>query len=313
MRSVNPCDPPSDSRACRVPLPVVADRSGDSEARVTQRGLLEALLRANPYQPAVGYWRSIELSFVLERGFPSGFGLDLGCGDGKLMRILMDASQTSAQLVGVDIDPLETRDAAKSGAYLRVHTAPAASVPEPDATFDFVFSNSVLEHIEAIDPVIQAVARLLRPGGTFVFTVPSDNLHGCLRGPLLPWSNREQYLRDLDRRSAHVRYWGAAEWSHCLHQHGLHVVAAAEYLSLTQVHRWENLSRFTGGLLVKLSGGRRHPIEIQRALGVRRRHVEIPKWLARPLATVISSRVPPNSSGPFGCILIEAHKQPPEH
>jgi SAM-dependent methyltransferase len=276
----------------------------------TRQTLLRNLVRENPFQPATSWWRAIELSIVAKYGFPVGRGLDLGCGDGKLMRILLEACQAPRSLVGVDIDPLETRDAAESGMYQRVHTVPAARIPEPGAAFDFVFSNSVLEHIDEIEPVIAEVARLLRPGGSFLFTVPGAGFHDCLAGPLLPWIDRERYLATIDRRCAHRRYWGEKQWAECLARYGLRVSAATEYLTGPEVRRWETLSRFTAGPLYALTGGRMQPIEIQRALKLRRHRLTLPGWAANPLAAAIALGVAADRAGRYGCLMVDACKAP---
>lgn len=272
--------------------------------------LLRNLIRETPFQPATSWWRAVELAVVIRHGLPRGTGLDLGCGDGKLMRILLQASGASPALVGVDIDPLETRDAAASGVYRRVHTVPGDRIPEPDASFDFAFSNSVLEHIDDIEPVMAEVARLIKPGAAFVFTVPSAGFHGCLAGPLLPWSDRDSYIQRIDRRCAHRRYWGEARWRDCLGRHGIEVVSAVPYLSATEVRRWETLSRSTAGLLYGLLRGRMQPIEIQRTLRLRRRALRLPAWMAAVMAETVSAGVGADPSGRSGCLLVEAKRRP---
>lgn len=275
----------------------------------TRQHLLRQLIRENPFQPATSWWRSIELAVVIDHGLPQGIGLDLGCGDGKLMRILLEAAQASPALVGVDIDPQETSDAAACGVYRRVHTAPGERIPEPDASFDFAFSNSVLEHIGDLEPVIGEVARLLRPGGTFLFTVPADGFHDCLAGPLLPWSDRRAYLQEVDRRCAHRRYWSEEDWRGCLARHGIDLVSAVPYLRLPELRRWETLSRFTAGILYAIVGGRKQPIDIQRALRLRRRALRLPAWCAALAATAVAVGVRADASGPSGCLLIDARRR----
>jgi SAM-dependent methyltransferase len=270
-----------------------------------ERQLLVRLLAENPFQPATAWWRAIELAALLRHGMPHGVGLDLGCGDGKLMAILLEASRSPARLVGVDIDPLEIGAALASGVYQRVHTVAGDRIPEPHAAFDFVFSNSVLEHIDDLEPVIAETARLLRSAGCFLFTVPATGFHECLAGPLLG-GNRERYLRRIDRRCAHRRYWDEGQWRACLERHGLRVVAAAPYLSAREVQRWENLSRFTAGILYTLARERLQPIDIQRAMHLRDRR--LPHWVATAFAAAINTGVRSDSSGRFGCLLIEARK-----
>ncbi len=131
---------------------------------------------------------------VAKHGLPQGRGLDLGCGDGLLTRILLQETGPR-EVVGVDPDYAEAAQAERLGIYAAVHAVGADKVPEPGGSFDWVFSNSVLEHIDDIDPVLAEVARLLRAGGEFVFTVPGPEFHACLRGPLLPGRSRESYPR----------------------------------------------------------------------------------------------------------------------
>jgi SAM-dependent methyltransferase len=274
----------------------------------TRRDLLCRLVAENPFQPATSWWRAVELEHVVRHGLPSGRGLDLGCGDGKLMRILLDALGAERELVGVDIDPLETRDAEGSGVYRNVHTGRADRIPEADASFDFVFSNSVLEHIEDLEPVLAEVARLLRPDGIFLITVPAAGFHDCLAGPL--WGRRGAYLRSVDRRCAHRRYWSAEDWRAHLKRHGMRLTLAAPYLSVAETQRWETLSRFTAGVLYALAGERAQPIDIQRAMRLRRRGLRLPAAAAALLAAVLSSAVGAGSEGGFSCLLVEARRTP---
>jgi SAM-dependent methyltransferase len=271
------------------------------------RRLLRRLLADNPFQPATSWWRSIELAVVVGHGMPGGRGLDLGCGDGKLMRILLDAAGASPALVGIDPDPLETRDAAASGVYQKVHTVPGDRVPEPAASFDFVFSNSVLEHIDELEPVMAETARVLRPGGAFLFTVPGPGLHECLAGPL--WGDRQAYLEMIDRRCYHRRYWSEAQWRECLGRHGMDVVHARPYLARAEVRRWETLSRYTAGVLYTLAGGRLQPIEIQRGLRLRKSGLRLPRFSTAPLAAALAAGVVPEDAGPFACLLVEARRR----
>ena len=274
----------------------------------TPRQLLPRLLAETPFQPATSWWRAIELAAVVKHGLPPGEGLDLGCGDGKLMRIVLDAAASRASLVGVDIDALETRDALASGVYRRVHTTSADRIPEPDAAFDFVFSNSVLEHIDELEPVVAEVRRLLRPGGRFLFTVPATGFHECLAGALFPWVPRQRYLEIIDQRCAHRRYWNEQDWRACLARHGIELVHAQRYLTGAEVRRWETLSRFTAGMLYTLTGGRMQPIEIQRSLRLRSARLRLPHATAAALSALISTGVRAEAVPRFGCLLIEGRR-----
>ena len=243
----------------------------------------------------------------MARGLPEGRGLDLGCGDGLLTRIVLESSGGHREVVGVDPDPAEAAQALALGIYAAVHVAGGDRVPEADGSFDWVLSNSVLEHIEAIEPVLAEVSRVLRTGGQFVFTVPGPDFHACLRGPVLPGVSRDEYLRRLDARLAHLRYWDRSRWEEALGSRGMAIDWLSGYLSVAEVRRWESISRVTAGVLYGLGRGRRRPIEIQRRLGLRRQGLQMPAVVARVVAQATAAGLK-DSSRIFGCLLIRASK-----
>ena len=275
--------------------------------------LLVRFLHEYPFQPATALWRAVEVDQLVAHGLPDGRGLDLGCGDGLLTRIILQLAGRRDDLVGVDPDPAELAHAQQTGIYSALHEAAGDSVPEPDGSFDWVLSNSVLEHIDHIEPVLAEVGRLLRPNGAFVFTVPGPDFHACLRGPLLPGASRDVYLRQLDNRLAHRRYWGPSEWRSALSVNGMSVVSAVSYFDTAQVRRWESMARVTAGVLYTLAGRRQQPIDIQRRLGLRQPGRRMPMPLARSLATIVTlglDKTPDPPATKFGCWLIKAVKDP---
>ena len=76
-------------------------------------------------------------------------------------------------------------------------SAGAAALPFADASFDAVVACLVFEHIDAVDEAIDEVARVLEPGGRFVFFLN----HPLLQTPDSGWIDDqildppEQYWR----------------------------------------------------------------------------------------------------------------------
>ena len=93
--------------------------------------------------------------------------LDVGCGDGQIARL---ARATGAELV-VGVDPTwnQIRVAAGRGGGPAYARAGAAALPFAAASFDAVVACLVFEHIRDVDAAIAEVARVLVPGGAFVF------------------------------------------------------------------------------------------------------------------------------------------------
>jgi SAM-dependent methyltransferase len=260
---------------------------------IDRNALLIKFLIEAPYQPATDWWRAIEIEHVVARGLPQGRGLDLGCGDGKLTSLII-SELGQRELIGIDLDPAETSAAEALGIYSTVHTGSAASIPEPDNSFDFVFSNSVLEHIPEIDKVLFEVARVLRPGAHFIFTVPGPGFHSLLGGPW--FGGRREDLERIDQRCAHLRYWGQQDWERHLIPHALAICRVDAYLDRSETRRWEILSNCTAGLLQAMLPGRKRPIDIQRTLGIRRSRLWMPAILASSIAWLISKGCPTRSA-----------------
>jgi SAM-dependent methyltransferase len=251
------------------------------------RRLLRLALAFGPHQPATCLWRAIEIGHLVRSGVmpSSGRGLDLGCGDGRVMWLIAEELRPSWRLVGVDADPREIELAGQLGLYATLHAVGGERIPEPDGSFDFALANSVLEHIAAVGDVLDEIARLLRPGGLFVLTVPTSRVHEFLAGPTVLGRlatgarDRAAYMAAIDRRVMHVNVWDEGRWRAEIESRGLETVHASTYLSPRELRRWEALANLTAGLLVRASGGAT-PIAIQRTLGVRRSRP--PLWIRGP-------------------------------
>lgn len=132
-----------------------------------------------PYIPSLSHWRSWEYA-AYQHYRLDGRILDLGCGDGRYFRLIWPQA---TNVVGVDMNPEVAESGRQSGVYCEVHVVPAHLVPEPDASFDHVFANCSLEHMDSLDAVLDEIHRCLKPGGTLLCSVVTDHL---VRWSLLP-------------------------------------------------------------------------------------------------------------------------------
>jgi SAM-dependent methyltransferase len=115
-----------------------------------------------------GLLRAVEARFYRDIPLTAPV-LDLGCGDGHFATIAFDKP------LDVGLDPWSgpVRQAGKHRGYRLTLQGSGDHMPFQDAYFGSVVSNSVLEHIPDLDSVLCEVARVLQPGGLFVFCVPN--------------------------------------------------------------------------------------------------------------------------------------------
>jgi len=98
--------------------------------------------------------------------------LDLGCGAGETsVYFAMQGAEVTACDISSEMLGVASRLADKYGVKLRLLKMKAEDLQFPDASFDCVFGNGVLHHVELL-PAIREVHRVLRPGGIAVFVEP---------------------------------------------------------------------------------------------------------------------------------------------
>jgi SAM-dependent methyltransferase len=105
---------------------------------------------------------------------PGGELLDLGCGSGELAREL---AARGYRVTGCDIAPEMLRAAARAGRGHPVRWLELQpgwrELPFAAGSLDAVVASSVLEYVRDPAGVLAECARVLRPGGALLCTVPS--------------------------------------------------------------------------------------------------------------------------------------------
>jgi SAM-dependent methyltransferase len=103
--------------------------------------------------------------------------LDYGCGAGHIVRLMrsqgLDAHGCEVFYGGNTERTFENR-AADIAPF--IHKIENGLIPFPDASFDAVTTNQVLEHVEDFDAVLKEIARVLKPGGQLLALFPDKSI-----------------------------------------------------------------------------------------------------------------------------------------
>lgn len=119
--------------------------------------------------------------------------LDVGTGEGQIARVAV--ADGAELVVGVDPTVAQLSVAHARGGGPTYARASAEALPFPDASFDAVVVCLVFEHIPDHEPAIAEIARVLEPGGRFVFLLNHPLLQAPNSGWVIDHILEEEYWR----------------------------------------------------------------------------------------------------------------------
>jgi SAM-dependent methyltransferase len=206
--------------------------------------LKDQLLTMAPHRALL---RSIESRFMASVPLQHPV-LDVGCGDGHF------ASVTFTEPIDVGLDPWE-RDllecaSYRPSVYRNLVLATSTEMPFADESFQTVLSNSVLEHIPDVEMTVREIARVLKPGGEFAMTTPSEYYPRFLLGASLPKKLGidkvgELYGDFFNKISSHAHVDPPQVWARRFDRNGLEVVEHTYYFS-ESAHRAFDMAHYIG-------------------------------------------------------------------
>lgn len=99
---------------------------------------------------------------------PAGVTLDVGCGEGRLARELKPLGY---HVVGLENSTSLAAAARKADPELEVIVADAAEMPIPSNSIDLAIASLALMNMDDMPGAVLEIARVLKNGGTFCFSV----------------------------------------------------------------------------------------------------------------------------------------------
>jgi predicted TPR repeat methyltransferase len=125
-----------------------------------------------------------------------GVALDLGCGTGLMAKALDGAAK---RVEGFDLSPKMVAVAARTMLYAALSVGDIVDELDrrPEKSADLALAADVLVYIGDLFPLFGEVARVLKPGGLFAFTVQAGAGHGFTLGVDARYAHAEEYLRTV--------------------------------------------------------------------------------------------------------------------
>lgn len=170
--------------------------------------------------------------------------LDVGCGDGGTSGVW--CQERAASYVGVDVSEAAVAVARDRGLDAR-RIADASALPFPEDSFDVAVCVEVLEHLFQPQLAVAEIARVLRPGGRLIATVPNV-AHWRSRVDALVgrWNPRGDHLSAAEPwRDAHLRFFTLRSLTSLTERSGFAVVDRGGYAEHGLAHYVPGLRRLS--------------------------------------------------------------------
>jgi len=198
------------------------------------------------FKGSTGEIKDIVLANLLDKIIKRETGkpkiLDVGCGDGHILKPFLNRSETH----GIDISKNMLQAAANLGIITSVVDLETEQFPFSSNDFDIVVCSEVIEHLITPDNMLREINRVLRPNHCFLLTFPNINQ---------PLSVAIQTLLDLPPlysahyKSPHFRDYTLRVVKWLLREFGFEITA----IKGTHVYPFKNaLSRGLAGIIPRL-------------------------------------------------------------
>lgn len=164
--------------------------------------------------------------------------LDIGCGQGLLLKKIRARAEEGSTFTGIDISGKLCDMARQNNPEATIVQGDAEALPFADNSFDIILMTEVMEHLLDYAQALSEVRRVLKKGGVFVMSVPNRD-----------WARYDFYdkIRNHNLQPVDDHYFRFAEITGLLKQAGFRIVRYRGLDNLFYygwVHTYEEIAAF---------------------------------------------------------------------
>ena len=121
--------------------------------------------------------------------------LDIGCGRKSDIGRYLKEHRSHALIHGADLDEYSLKNSDVDELFI----CDAADMPFEDGSYDVVFSQFLLEHVEDSQQTVDSVARVTAPGGLAALIIPNPTSPASMVAKATPYSFHLFFKREIQK------------------------------------------------------------------------------------------------------------------
>jgi len=170
-------------------------------------------------------------AYVVAQDYVHGNVLEVGCGEGRGVEILMSKSTHFTAVDKIEEALQVLRKRFPAGKFLSMNIPPLGGLQ--DNTYDCVVSFQVIEHIQNDILFLKEIHRVLKPGGIALLTTPNRKLSLSRN----PWHIREYLAQELNDIASKI--FSSAEMKGITGNEKVMEYYAQNKKSVERITRWD--------------------------------------------------------------------------
>lgn len=202
-------------------------------------------LRKYIYQrpPHLSLIRSAELK-IYQKYLPlEGPLLDVGCGDGFFLKILIGNQKNKPKITGADVSKKAIQQAYKTNLYENLIQLKSSQLPFAKNSYQTIISNCVFEHIppSRLKILMKELHRVLKKDGILLTTVATNQFTNFLFFNFIPG-----YKAFFNKISDHHSLLSKQEWQKLFEKSDFEITKLKSYLTNKKLMHLFDVSHWLG-------------------------------------------------------------------
>ena len=213
-----------------------------------RKRILQITCREYFWKPMAAFFKALEMRVLAGAELEQPM-LDLGCSDGISGKIIGEMLGFGPVETGTDLAFGELTRAKTDGNHVSLVHADAVRLPFQDGSFQSILCTELFQAVPDVRTGVKEAARVIRKGGRFIVSVPTDKFDAGLvpsrvLNSLGMTRLANEYKTRLHRRLGQIHRYPEREWLGILKENGFTIEKKVPFFERKERRLWSILALY---------------------------------------------------------------------